>query len=308
MKVESAVNLACIFEATAAKPGNVNRGNDFHDTSLVDFLVSAAAITPVFLRAAEKPTSLLVLESVEATRKVTSVNTNLGIILLLAPLAKSFLRNKESILDSPSEFQTALIQWQAGMIALLKDLDPQQADRICDAIALANPGGLGSKREGDVNQGSGGRTVLQLMKLAEKDDTIALQYTTGFQIIFQDVAPTIQLFLVNGFPLQIAIIATHLLTLSKYPDSLIARKNGSHLANSISVRATKICQQWLSQPFHSYDQFAETQEEFWKEVKEFDFFLRSDENRRNPGTTADLIAAGLFVLLCLDQIPQPLNW
>src|SRR6476619_6256717 len=78
---------ACILEATARKPGNVHRYADFVDTTYLDFLLSAAAIGPVMDRALGRPLGETVLEAVRATRRVTGRNTNLGIILLLAPLA-----------------------------------------------------------------------------------------------------------------------------------------------------------------------------------------------------------------------------
>src|SRR5438105_108593 len=93
------VQLACIWEATARKAGNVHRYRDFSDTSYLDFLVSAAAVAPVLGQAVVgrigNPASgapgrrvgETVLEAVQATRQVVAVNTNLGIVLLLAPLA-----------------------------------------------------------------------------------------------------------------------------------------------------------------------------------------------------------------------------
>src|SRR5262245_61656852 len=79
--------LACILEVTARKPGNVHRYADFADTTYLDFLLSAAAIAPVMDRAPGRPVGETVLEAVTATRRVTGTNTNLGISLLLAPLA-----------------------------------------------------------------------------------------------------------------------------------------------------------------------------------------------------------------------------
>src|ERR1700704_1121547 len=79
--------LACIWEATARKPGNVHRYWDFDDTTYLDFLHSAAAIAPILETACERHVGETVLKSIQATRSITATNTNLGIILLLAPLA-----------------------------------------------------------------------------------------------------------------------------------------------------------------------------------------------------------------------------
>jgi triphosphoribosyl-dephospho-CoA synthase len=81
------VQAACLMEATARKPGNVHRFRDFDDATLMDYLLSAAAIGPVLEGAAGRCVGATVLDAVRATRRVSRTNTNLGIILLLAPLA-----------------------------------------------------------------------------------------------------------------------------------------------------------------------------------------------------------------------------
>src|SRR5438034_5290057 len=81
------VQLACVWEATARKPGNVHRFRDFEDASYLDFVLSAAAIAPVLEQATGRPVGETILGAVRATRGVARTNTNLGIVLLLAPLA-----------------------------------------------------------------------------------------------------------------------------------------------------------------------------------------------------------------------------
>src|SRR5262245_39419818 len=78
---------ACLLEATARKPGNVHRYRDFDDTTYLDFALSAAAAAPAIEAAAGRRVGATVLEAVTATRRVSAANTNLGIVLLLAPLA-----------------------------------------------------------------------------------------------------------------------------------------------------------------------------------------------------------------------------
>src|SRR5690242_9458517 len=72
--------IACIWEATARKPGNVHRYRDFADTTYSDFLLSAAAIAPLMATACQRRVGATILEAVCATRNVTSTNTNLGIV------------------------------------------------------------------------------------------------------------------------------------------------------------------------------------------------------------------------------------
>ena len=88
-EIGSAVQLACLLEASASKPGNVTPGRRFRDMSYEDFLASAAAIGPAFTRAGERGLGATILEAIEATRRWTRANTNLGIILLAAPLARA---------------------------------------------------------------------------------------------------------------------------------------------------------------------------------------------------------------------------
>src|SRR5438105_4628842 len=87
MRIGLYAQIACIWEVTARKPGNVHRLRDFADVGYVDFLTSAAAIAPVLEMAPERRVGATVLDAVRATRAAVATNTNLGIVLLLAPLA-----------------------------------------------------------------------------------------------------------------------------------------------------------------------------------------------------------------------------
>src|SRR6516162_2571029 len=94
-------NLACVWEATARKAGNVHIACGFADLKYTDFLQSAAAIAPVFARELDRGVGHLVLESIRATRQVVGSNTNLGIVLLLAPLAvgRPYLPLREALAE-----------------------------------------------------------------------------------------------------------------------------------------------------------------------------------------------------------------
>src|SRR5438105_4167573 len=126
--------LACIWEATAAKLGNVHRRRDFADVGYVDFLVSAAAIAPEMEAAPARRVGETILAAVRATRQVVSSNTNLGIILLLTPLA-AVPREQE------------LFQ---GVQQVLDNLDVEDSRLVYEAIRLANPAGLGDVAEQDI--------------------------------------------------------------------------------------------------------------------------------------------------------------
>src|SRR4051794_20684752 len=119
--------LACILEATARKPGNVTRFADFDDLTYLDFVLSAAAIAPVMDRAAELGVGRTVLESLEASRRFVGSNSNLGMLLLLAPLA---------VVPAGEEIE-------AGVARVLASLSLDDSRHVFAAIRLANPGGLG---------------------------------------------------------------------------------------------------------------------------------------------------------------------
>ena len=266
--VQQCATLACLLEVTAPKPGNVHRGADFNDTTFLDFVVSGVAIGPAMGAAAGRRVGQTVLDAVGATRKVTSQNTNLGIVLLMSPLAAV-----------PPRQDLA-----SGIEQILRGLTPDDAADVYAAIRLAQPGGLGTSEEFDVAQPSP-EELLQAMALAAERDLVAQQYVSNFDIVLNQVAPCLEqscqeLGLVPG------IVHAFVQLLSCYPDSLIARKCGVETATHASIRAKQVL-----------DAGAPDSLEYERAIGEMDFWLRSDGNRRNPGTSADLITAGLFVLL-----------
>ena len=121
--------LACLLEATAPKPGNVHRGADFADLSFVDFVSSAVAIGPIMERAVARGVGVTVHEAVAATRRCVGTNTNLGMVLLMAPLAAVPPR----------------IRLVEGIGGVLRNLGPDDAQHVYQAIRLAQPGGLGTR-------------------------------------------------------------------------------------------------------------------------------------------------------------------
>ena len=128
--------------------------------------------------------------------------------------------------------------------------------------------------------------LLHAMRLAEDRDLVARQFTSDFETVFCEVVPAMQDRIANGMQSELAVIATHVAVMADHPDSLIARKCGDKIAGESSVRARRVLDLEQSDP-----------EAGQMEMCELDFWLRSDGHRRNPGTTADLIAAGIFVAL-----------
>lgn len=276
--------LACVWEVTARKPGNVHRFRDFADTSYLDFIASAAACGPVLAVAPHHAVGATVGECVRLTGQVCARNTNLGIVLLLAPLAKA----------SPHPDHRADVE------RVLAEAGVADAVQVYAAIATARPGGLGGAAEQDVRQ-TPTLPLRQCMALARDRDLIARQYANGFAEVFGEVAPALLAGVERTGCLEGGILDAQLRLMAAFPDSLIARKLGPAAAQESADRAREVLGAG----------WPET-EAGRRGIVEFDGWLRADGNARNPGTTADLLAAGLFVLLrqnrlCPGQVPWELR-
>jgi triphosphoribosyl-dephospho-CoA synthase len=142
-------------------------------------------------------------------------------------------------------------------------------------------------------------TLLEAMKLAADRDMVARQYANNFADVFDFGVPAF----VDAFArfgcVEAAIIDSQLRWLAAYPDSLIARKNGTAVASEVQNRAAEVLRLGgLDTPGGRAEGVA------------LDRHLRSDGNRLNPGTTADLITACLFVALRENRVAAsaPFRW
>jgi triphosphoribosyl-dephospho-CoA synthase len=276
------VQAACVWEATARKVGNVHPGAAFADTSYTDFLLSAAAIGQAF----DWPRNYVgatVLECVLLTKRCVGKNTNLGIVLLLAPF----------------NWSCPVGQLRARVAEKLAGLDAaHDAVWVYRAIREANPGGLGDAPEQDVrNQPT--VTLLEAMKLAADRDMIARQYANGFADVFEFGVPAFLDAYAKFGCIEAAIIDSQLRWLATYPDSLIARKNGTAVAEDVQRRAAAVLD--LGGLDTANGRAAGVA---------LDKHLRGDGNKLNPGTTADLITACLFVALRENKVmpSAPFRW
>jgi triphosphoribosyl-dephospho-CoA synthase len=269
--------LACVLEATAPKPGNVHRGADFEDLNYFDLVLSGIAIGPAMEGAVDHSLGQTVLAAIQATRRFVETNTNLGMVLLLAPLCAA------------ATSQTL----RAGVQTVLAQLSSEDARLVYQAIRLANPGAIGKVSTADV-AGDAPQSLVAAMQLAAERDLVARQYANGFAEVFGEVVPSLRESLMRHPPLD-AIVCSYLQVLAQHPDSLIARKCGQETAQRASDHAASILS--AAQPGDG----------IWLQLlADFDFWLRSDGHRRNPGTTADLITAGLFVLLREGSLALPI--
>ena len=274
----AAATLACLYEATAAKPGNVHPGAAFDDVSYADFVASAVVIGPLIDQAPQLGVGRTVLDAVRATRAAVGTNTNLGTLLLITPL--SVVAPGQSLSE--------------GVDEVLASLTNQDTRHVYEAIRISSAGGLGRAEKADVfADPPSDLTLVDAMRLAADRDTVARQYTNGFADVLQGTAAWIADALAREIPLGEAIVWAHLKQLAQSPDSLIGRKCGPQVAAQATRRAAALIE--LESRGGSVVRDA---------LNDFDCWLREDGHRRNPGTTADLVAAGLFVLLREGR----LNW
>jgi triphosphoribosyl-dephospho-CoA synthase len=265
--------MACIWEVCAPKPGNVNRNHDFSNTSLEDYLISAIAIGPAFENAARLGVGQIIREATINTRRRVRSNTNLGIVLLLAPLVKACIHASE-----PKKIREDLA-------AVLNSLSVEDARFAYSAIRLAQPGGLGKVPESDVGE-EPSITLLQAMILAKDRDSIAHEYATNFAITFEIGLPALRQALSRGADFSNAIVHAYLTILSRIPDTLIARKKDAEAAHQVSLQALDVLRK--GGIFSLQGQTA---------LSDMDRQLRDPDHVLNPGTTADLTTAAIFLAL-----------
>lgn len=275
-RIAQLAQMACVWEACAPKPGNVNRAHDFSDTSFEDFLISAIAIGPALESAAGAGIGQTIRQAVADTRRWVRSNTNLGLILLLAPLVKACL-------SVPADSDAASVR--TGLTEILNSLTVEDTRLAYEAIRLARPGGMGQVSRADIAE-EPAVTLLEAMTLAQGRDAVAREYATGFAITFETGLPALREARSRGADFMGAVVQAFLTILSRVPDTLIFRKKGSEIAERVSRMAGGVLARG---GFFSAEGRAA--------LAEMDRTLRDAAHMLNPGTTADLTAAAIFLYL-----------
>lgn len=260
---------ACITELQALKPGNVHLFADGHGMTIHDFMksadVSAAVISWPELSVGER-----IYSAVEATNKATGLNTNLGIILLCAPLIHATLCGDSKL------------TLQQNLIHVLEGLTMRDAALVSQAIVMANPAGLGTSQAYDVKQEAQG-TLFEMMNYAQDKDRIAWQYTNKYSDILDFGINSYSQALVKWQNQAWATTALYLNFLAKYPDTHIVRKYGEAVAESIKVEA---------QEFETEFMAADNPKLVHKSLMNWDVSLK--KRGINPGTSADMTVATIL--------------
>jgi triphosphoribosyl-dephospho-CoA synthase len=274
--VAAAAQPACLLEASAPKPGNVSPGRPFGDARYEDFLASAVAIGEPLAGAATRRLGTTILHAIEATARWTRSNTNLGIVLLVAPLARAALCTAE--VGGGGTLRAALRR-------VLAETDIDDARDVYAAIRLAAPGGLGRATEQDVHDDPT-VTLLDAMRLAADRDGIAREYADSFEATFEIGAPALERARADHLGWSEAVVETFLTLLAARPDTHIARRGGEALA----AQATRLAAEALAEG-------GVRSAAGLTAIDEMDRALRDERHHGNPGTTADLTAASIFVVL-----------
>tara|TARA_B100000029_G_C17604242_1_gene966868 strand:+ start:5756 stop:6613 length:858 start_codon:yes stop_codon:yes gene_type:complete len=265
------IKFVCDIEMKSLKPGNVHKYSNSFDMDTRDFFKSSLIISKTLT---EKKFNLgeKIFFSAEKIKNKIKKNTNLGIILMLAPIIK--IVENEGIINKKK--LVAKIKY------LIKKQDINNSINIYKAISLTSPGGLGCSKKYDVNELP--KTKLyKVMRFAKNKDLISKQYYNGYKEITNIGLPTYKKFYKKWGKIEWAFTGVYLNFLRKFNDSHIVRRNGLKIAKKVRNDANK------------YYNILENDNKLIK-IKEklliFDKELKS--KHINPGTMADLSVATVF--------------
>ncbi len=267
---------ACEIELQAFKPGNVSVYSEGHDMTVDDFRissdVSSSPITDPCYSLGEK-----IYYAVKATRDAVGCNTNLGIILLSAPLIHAMQTRQK---------QQSLRQ---SLQLVLQNTTIDDADWVFRGITLASPGGLGDSDQADVSE-KPSVTLLEAMEIAQHKDRIAYQFTSSYKDIFEFTILLYNSILAKFGNFNWAALAVYAAMLARYPDSHIERKFGPQYSGWVSEKMQEV-QQALAD--------TDNPESLMPFLHEVDQEFKA--KGINPGTTADITVATVLVLF-LEQL------
>jgi triphosphoribosyl-dephospho-CoA synthase len=275
-----AFEWACALDVDTRKPGNVSAASPGHGMEAALFRASAAAAAPA-LCAPGTRVGARIEGAVQAAWAAAGCNTNLGIVLLAAPVVAAAARWR------PASGLAALRRALADVLAALDVEDARAAYR---AIARANPGGLGHAARQDV---AAPPTVglRAAMALAADRDLIAAQYAHGFPAVFDPALPAFAETLASArhaghapaAAARAAMLRAFLELLAAFPDSHIVRKHGAALAHSVMAEAVP----WRERARRGEPLEGDPALAAWDESLK--------RRGLNPGTSADLAVAAALV-------------
>lgn len=290
MKAEEIAKMAQIASALEVsgypKPGNVHRTRDYEDMVFEDFIISGIVIGDAVREACsevdiENPLlGKYILQAVAETDKWINNNTNLGIVMMITPIAAA------------AAISSSFDEIRENVKLLMANTSVDDACDLYDAINIADAGGMGNQDEYDVASGDAKnelrenkQTMYDVLKISAPWDMLAREMTSDMPAVFEIGYPAYHK-LAQEKSKNDSCILTFLTILSQVPDTLISRKYGSDEAIKISMMTRDLLN-------------LKDEPDFKDKLKEFDEFLF--KNKYNPGTTADLTAASIFVSYLKDN-------
>ena len=281
-KIARLVREVCELDVRAFKPGNVSVDSPGHRMTATDFMKSADAVARP-LAAPGLDVGERILAAITATRTAVGCNTNLGIVLLLAPLTQAALRKT----DEPD--------LRIRLASVLNSLTVDDAALTYAAIRLAAPAGLDASSRFDVSSAPT-VTLLQAMREAQGRDQIARQYATDYWDIFDSGAAVGRAAVARWQSDEWATVAVYLHWLATFPDTHVERKFGKAAAEDVQRQAID-----LDIRFQNIG----SPEELRAPLQHFDRVLK--HAGINPGTSADLTVASLLVMHLQEHFQQRVN-
>jgi len=265
---------ACLSEIEAIKPGNVHVFADGHGMVVGDFIQSAEASMHHLVNP-QYGLGERIYHAFEATWQVVNMNTNLGILLLCAPIVHAVLHGHPKRL-------------QAKVADVLAQTTQEDADYVFAAIRLAHPAGLGTSARHDVHAPAD-CTLLQAMQFAALRDSVALQYRDAFHAIFTQGLTCYQQHLQRWSRPAWATTAMYLYWLGSMNDSHVQRKYGQAVAEQLRMQAQTHFKAFSAQ---------ENPKLYLPSLLAFDKQLKCSDI--NPGTSADLTVVTLMVASLIE--------
>jgi triphosphoribosyl-dephospho-CoA synthase len=288
--------IASVLEVSGhPKPGNVHRTHDFEDMVFEDFLISGIVIGDTIKKIAKHASEFKdkkdfdkinlgasIREAVLETNKWVEYNTNLGIIMLLTPIAAA-----AGLTEDIGDLQD-------NIHAIMMNSTSADAVNLYDAINIAQAGGMGEQEALDVGSEEAKMELIekeinmfQVLDISSSWDALAYELTHKMPVTFNLGYPTYKR-LKKDYPINKATVQTFLTILSLKSDTLISRKYDETISESVRADAKIIL-----------DKGGILTHEGRTLLEKFDRYLL--DKKYNPGTTADLTASSLMIALLEEQ-------
>jgi triphosphoribosyl-dephospho-CoA synthase len=182
---------------------------------------------------------------------------------------------------------------------VVRGTTPSDAVNVYRAIFYASPGGMGKVPELDVNDTSSiaairkqNISLVQIFRISSRYDTISSEWVNNFPVTFETGLPFLLEELHATGDINTSVVDTYLRILSRIPDTLISRKLGISRAKEVSLMAKRVLKAGGMKTTSGREA-----------IKRMDRTLQRSNHWWNPGTTADLTASALSILLLSGYRP-----